>query len=861
MKNVPLLVLWFVALVFVPCVARADFNSYRTLDARQVSAIMSTNHREVINLSGGWHEGGSQNAIQLPASMPSRSPVTLKRIVKIESQNLQQHYWHLYLFGVRDEFELKVNGRFINRFPGGLVPFMVKIPDRSLVPGTNTIELTVNPPSELSNNTQQASRWAPSTYVGVVREVFLVGMPHVWSSDVRIRSILTGGNTSATLAGVVQINAGNVERLAGNAGNALQNGKVGITVYATIATSDGVVVARTTPSLMTMQRERQAEYRFSADIANPRLWSPSSPNLYSVVVTVEHNGVVIDKYESNVGVRTAAIVSTDKGRRFSLNDSVIAVNAIDYYEGYPTVGQTISAAQMAQDVQMMKTLGVNAVVVRGGSLHPYFVYLCDTYGLMVFCDIDLYDVPSTMLVQDEIRARSINMAERLGSFVYSHPCVVACGVSSGLDEESEHVASFFATLPSLLRTRSSKLVYKTVPATKVEHASEGGFDIVMIRFYTAPSATTIPEVLQAASRSIRSAGIITVFGSLVSPDNRNGFADALSNEAQAVVVRDAYRASMAAGIAGCCVWSFADYTLAQPTMLVEHHDAYVCTSGLVDIWRQPRVSYTMLKSLINDEKEPLLQARETPFQTPLIFIAWGLILALGLTFLINRSRRFREYLMRAIVRPYNFYADIRDQRILSTVQTVLLGSLIAACAGLLLASWAYYIRVDADMEYLIRLIIPNATTLEVLRFVAWKPALAVLLCSALVMFVMFGVASLLRVGAMFVKGRIVLRDTLTIVVWSCLPLVVLLPIAVALYAVLSTTSVSFWIPLVIVACAIWSFIRTLKSTSVVFDVPSTIVYGIGFGTLALTLAVYVVVWNSWYHLFEYVRYYASVVQG
>ena len=50
---------------------------------------------------------------------------------------------------------------------------------------------------------------------------------------------------------------------------------------------------------------------------------------------------------------------------------------------------------------------------------------------------------------------------------------------------------------------------------------------------------------------------------------------------------------------------------------------------------------------------------------PMIFIVFGIVLAILMGILVNSGRKFREDASRALLRPYNFYADIRDQRIIS----------------------------------------------------------------------------------------------------------------------------------------------------------------------------------------------------
>jgi hypothetical protein len=243
----------------------------------------------------------------------------------------------------------------------------------------------------------------------------------------------------------------------------------------------------------------------------------------------------------------------------------------------------------------------------------------------------------------------------------------------------------------------------------------------------------------------------------------------------------------------------------------------------------------------------------------MVFVITGLLLALRLTVLINRSRRFREYFLRAVIRPYNFYADIRDQRILSAPQTAMLGLVIAISAGLVLAASLYYLRTDPRMEYLLHIVVPFDGLYNMLRLVAWRPAISVGVFGLVVFSVMLLAAGVLRVGAMFVKGKIFYRDTLTIVVWSSVPLLALLPIGVALYQVLATDTMGTWIPLVTLIAIVWSVLRTLRATSVVFDAPPLVVHGIGIGFILVAATIVAVVWGMRFEAHHFLSYYNSVI--
>ena len=109
------------------------------------------------------------------------------------------------------------------------------------------------------------------------------------------------------------------------------------------------------------------------------------------------------------------------------------------------------------------------------------------------------------------------------------------------------------------------------------------------------------------------------------------------------------------------------------------------------------------------------------------------------------------------------------------------------------------------------------------------------------------------------RGRIYVRDTFTIVVWSALPLIILLPICIVLYQALSTNQLSVVVPLLMIGLVFWSIIRTLRATSVVFDVRSTVVYAIGLGVLISFTLAGVISWNVSNDGFAFLGYYLSVV--
>ena len=832
------------------------------VDDNPAAPFLSSDTRKVYDLGGSWQrieDGVPVGTTRVPGDLGGSEAVRIRKTLKIDSSALTDHTWHLQLFGMVDAVELLVNGRFVMRYPGGMVPFGIRIREGVLRPGQNTVELLITPPSKLAMNIQRLSRSAVKQYLGVLREVYLVGTPHLWTESVRLRTSVQGGSGTVTVS--ARVMSGLIERLQGlrSGSDGLSNATMpfGLDLRVVDRTS-GVVIAASGVQA-SIGRSRETTPSITLSVPNVRLWSPASPDLYDLEVRLSAGGSVVDVFRMPFGFRSLRVATVDRARKLLLNDTVLRLHAVDYVEDAPGYGPTMTRKQLEFDVSQMKTLGVNAIRVMHGSPHPVLLSLCDRYGILVLADIPCADVPSNMLDEPELTTRYRNAAERTVSFLDAHPSVIGFGLSDGLDERSASVMRYHQQMGQYLRRSSTKLLFKVVSSDQIDQVSEGGFDLIVVRFTSVSDSARLFSLQRTTGGTFASAAVIAEFGSLVSPANTNGFSDPLSNEAQALLISKFYSWANAAQLAGVMVWTFNDYKLERPTMLAEHHDAYMCTSGLVDTYRQRRVSFEMYKALINDEKLPLLQARESVFSTPVIFIIAGLVLGISLALLANRSRRFREYVVRALLRPYNFYADIRDQRILSTAHTGLLALVISGSVGLVISSFLYFVRVDSSVENVLHVLIWSDSMYEVLRFVAWQPSLAVLSWS-IVALAVFGLCCLaLRAAAAFVRGRISIQDTFTIVVWSSLPFLILLPIGIALHQALTANELSVFVPVTVFVVSGWVVLRMLRATSVVFDARPLVVYTLGLGLIAAVAVATFVSLDVTHYGFSFLTFYLSGV--
>src|SRR5690554_231124 len=133
--------------------------------------------------------------------------------------------------------------------------------------------------------------------------------------------------------------------------------------------------------IKTHQFELGKYHDFKLKIPAPvHLWSPETPNLYDIKVTVTKNGAVIDEFSSYFGMRKISI----KGDKILLNNEPYYLRLIldqGYYEegliSYPT------EEALKEDIILAKQMGFNGARKHQKIEAQRWMYYADTLGFLV----------------------------------------------------------------------------------------------------------------------------------------------------------------------------------------------------------------------------------------------------------------------------------------------------------------------------------------------------------------------------------------------------------------------------------------------------------------------------------------------
>jgi beta-galactosidase len=816
--------------------------AYNSLTPDQISEIAHSTKRSVVSLQGKWErsiDNGIFETVYVPSTDFDTRKVTYKKEFKISKDFIENKNAHLLFMGLGGQAEIYVNSEFLTKIDGKLLPYDISIPNRILIDGNNEVKLVFLENSALERLSSVSSINAPKIPKGIIREPFIVGTSQIYINELKYRLKNLKKNTNAENNSSIEIDitcvAGQISKQIlekNEATGAVSSKRQRVTAECQIINKrTNIAVSALDAKDFNIEISRTANLKFNISTAAMKEWSINSPELYKIVVKLKVNGIIIDEYCQNIGLKSL----TTKNNKFYLNDSLIELKAITYYEYHGTSKNTLSTYRLEEDIKNIKLIGANAIRVQFLAPNPYLVYLCEKYGLLLLIDLPMNNLNNALLQNAEYIAQIKNNLSLAMQYYSNSSSFVGIGIGNCVIE-GENYVKLEKQLMTII-SNYKKLVYKTIDIG-TENFAIDALDFICLNSNDSHKdnnsiAYEIDKVTAKCNMPI-----VLSFSSRVKPGNLNGYSDKTSNEFQAYFIKNCYNLSLQKKLAGVLINSYNDYKTNYPVLSLNYFDQYINTDGITDIYHSNRTSVNTLKALLNDERLPLLNAGQYETELPISYIIIGLITLLILIYMNNKYNRFREYFARAFFRPYNFFADIRDHRILSIMQTLILGCLLAISVALCFGSLIFNLRAEINYSYLFTAIFPFDAPLKIIFNFAWKPELLLAFFAVIVIIHLLINALLIKLLAIIMRARLFLDYTINMAVWSALPLIILLPIGIVLAKLILVSPVFITIVgILFIVLSLWCIYRLFNAIAIVFDKPSIQVYSIGLVFLIVTMII------------------------
>ena len=193
------------------------------------------------------------------------------------------------------------------------------------------------------------------------------------------------------------------------------DGACGVTVDADPASGEVIAHVRVLGGTNEVRR-----FRFD----NPKPWSPETPNLYTLNVEVSQRGCV-DSVPVRFGFRTAEF----REDGFYLNGKKRKIRGVCRHQDREGKGWAVSAADEAEDVMLIKSMGADGVRTSHYPQSSTFYDLCDEKGLLVWTEVP--NVNKLTFTDAAVESERTHVREMIAQH-RNHPCVFAWGISNEL---------------------------------------------------------------------------------------------------------------------------------------------------------------------------------------------------------------------------------------------------------------------------------------------------------------------------------------------------------------------------------------------------------------------------------------------
>lgn len=856
------LCLW-ILLTTVPYISSADSflqGGQQTGTGMDTGMFEYSPTRHKIDLSGTWQvsvNGSEPISVNVPSSYDGVAELVYERTFDVPSEYLERSGFLLVAYGINYSSEVTVNGVSIGGHVGGYTSFQLPIRRDILRPHDNTIIIRVNnvlrPRDTLPIKAQLR---APKNYGGIFRDIYVLVVPDRSILDKEIRTAFLDGYSVAELN--LEIAVGRGDLTAGQLW--LEDSEEERATYhlvvEVIDRLRGNVIAQTPRRRISFEEAGIVRENIQLIVRNPRLWSPEQPDLYTISTVLLRNGEEYDRKNLIYGFRELMIRDGNiyiNGRRFR-------GRGILYHEYHPASGSTLSYEQLERDVALMKVANINLVRVAFHPPHPYLLNLFNRYGMLCLIEIPAINVPGSLLKSESFQQTAQAYLRQTILRDRHHPSVLGWGIGDNIEMPHRGAAQYVQAMKSLAERLDDRPLYagSQFPSNDVATAY---LDLAVLNIPPGKIYRVAESVDLWRDRHKEKPIIIGQLGYYVQPNNTGGYNHPASYEAQAWYLAHMMQQLRDREIDGLIVNSFTDWRSERPSMALHSDDLTLHTTGVFDGGRHQRRSYEVVRALYRGERIPPLSAGEAPGSTPFEYILGGFLVLIGFAYLLNSSRRFRENVTRSLLRPYNFYSDVRDQRILSGFHTVYLGLFISLTMAMIFSGFLQHYRTNQIVDYIFtHFLITDSLKAILANAVAetWK---LIALLTVFNFFVLVIIALVVRVGSVTVRRSVTLTHSFIITFWSTLPLAVFIPLSMILYNVLENEAYALPILGFVGIMFVWVLFRLLKGVSIIYDVLTFRVYVIGLFVLVSVNGIMLVVSEYIHATFSYISFFAHMFEG
>ena len=423
-----------------------------------------------------WANGAYGNAFNVPLAPNVTNPVGFYRYnLDVDADWLADNRRVYITFaGVESAYYLYVNGK------------QVGYSEDSYDASTFDITAFLNEDGKDNLIAVKVYRWCDGSYfenqdflrlAGICRDVYIYSVPGVNISDYKVETDLDDTFTDATLSIEAEIYNSTT--------NDVESSFYSLDVR--LVDAEGNSVFEIDPlqrAVGAIPSGEVTNVSISREVIAPHLWSDEDPYLYTLIISLyDKNGVYYGSIAQQLGFREITFTPTkgtspnsDKYDIMMLNGKPLVYKGVNRHETSPDTGKYVSHELIEKDVQIMKSLNINAVRTSHYPDSKYFYDMCDKYGLLVLaeCNIESHYGVNEEQTEAYFKGTITDRVRAHTEIAKNRTCVVMWSIGNETSSRTQLYYDLIAELKEMDPTR---------PVHYESLGESGGVDISSVMYW------------------------------------------------------------------------------------------------------------------------------------------------------------------------------------------------------------------------------------------------------------------------------------------------------------------------------------------------------------------------------------------
>ena len=342
-------------------------------------------HWDEINVPSVWQTEGYSVPYYYASTFPKAFSRTKSKIPSID-HNMQEIGFYrktfvldevfdnrevfLHFGAAKSALEVYVNGEFVGYSQGSMAPHEFDI-TKVLKKGENVITAKLYRFSDGSYLEDQDMWWL----CGIYRDVYLFAEPKVCLRDFYFKTDFDDTYNDSNVTLNMYFNNYNNIR-----------GKIKVSAKLIDSKNEEIELGSSEKELSGGKET----ITYNKTVKSPDKWSAETPNLYTLVMSVELDGKVICVKSYKVGFKKVEI----KGEKIYFNGMPLMIKGVNRHDFDCDYGWAVPKYRYTQDLDIMKQNNINSIRTSHYPDDPYYYDMCNKYGFYVMdeCEVETHGV-------------------------------------------------------------------------------------------------------------------------------------------------------------------------------------------------------------------------------------------------------------------------------------------------------------------------------------------------------------------------------------------------------------------------------------------------------------------------------------